>query len=127
MFTSIYVTINSEHEAKGIAKSLLDKRLIACANIFPINSLYYWEGKFQEDKEIAIIMKTRSRLVEQVIAELSKIHSYDVPCIVSWDISQGNNEYFRWIEKETIEPSVDKSSKQLIKKIPRMNNSKENK
>ncbi len=102
MFASVYITVGSEHEAKGIAKNLLDSRLIACANLFPINSLYYWKDKFQEDKEYAIIMKTRSDLIKKLIKELKKIHSYDVPCIVSWDISNGNPDYLSWIKKETL-------------------------
>jgi periplasmic divalent cation tolerance protein len=103
MFSSIYVTVSSEAEGKEIAKKLLEQRLIACANLFPISSLYYWENKLQEDSEFAIIMKTRSKLIDQLIAELKKIHSYDIPCIVSWPIEKGNGEYLSWVERETME------------------------
>lgn len=107
MFSSIYVTVSSEEEGKEIAKKLLEQRLIACANLFPISSLYYWENKLQEDSEFAIIMKTRSELIDQLIVELKKIHSYDIPCIVSWSIEKGNSEYLCWVEKETMEPKTD--------------------
>jgi len=101
MFTSIYVTAKSDNEAKAIARALIEKKLIACANLFPITSLYYWDNELQDDAEIAIIMKTRSNLVDSVINELKKIHSYDVPCIVSWPIANGNSEYLAWVEQET--------------------------
>jgi periplasmic divalent cation tolerance protein len=101
MFNSIYVTASSETEAKEIAKSMLEKHLIACANLFPISSYYYWDGKLQEDSEFGMIMKTRAELVDQLIDELKKMHSYDVPCIVSWPIDKGNEEYLSWIENET--------------------------
>ena len=101
MFASIYVTAGTELEAKNVTMTLLDKKLIACANIFPINSLYYWENKLQEDNEFALIMKTRVELVETLIDELKEIHSYDVPCIVSWPIDKGNSDYLSWITKET--------------------------
>ena len=104
MFTSVYTTIGSEHEAKEIAKNLMDQKLIACANMFPINSLYFWDGKLQDDCEFAIIMKTRFELVEELITELTKIHSYDVPCIVCWEISKGNENYLSWIIQETRKP-----------------------
>jgi periplasmic divalent cation tolerance protein len=104
MFASMYVTVSDEVEGKKIAKILLEKKLIACANLYPIDSLYNWEGSLQEDKEIAIIMKTRSELVEELIEELKSIHSYDVPCIVSWEIVKGNPEYLSWVKDETREP-----------------------
>ena len=107
MYVSVYVTTSSEHEAKDIAKNLLDQRLIACANLFPITSLYFWDEKLQEEAEIAIIMKTRAGLVDILIDELKKLHSYDVPCIVSWDIIKGNEEYLSWIKGETVEAEAD--------------------
>jgi len=107
MYNSIYVTAGSEHEAKVIAKKLLEQKLIACANIFPVNSLYYWDGDLQDDAEFALIMKTKTELVEQLINELKKIHSYDVPCIVSWSIAAGNEEYLSWIKQETKKSNND--------------------
>lgn len=101
MFSSVYITTSSEAEAKEIAKKLLDKKLIACANMFPISSLYYWENKLCDDSEFAVIMKTRAELLDELIEQIKKIHSYEVPCIVSWDISKGNEDYLKWIEKET--------------------------
>ena len=106
MFASIYVTVSSEDEGKDIAKKLLEQRLIACANLFPINSIYYWENKLQEDIEFAIIMKTRSELIDRLIVELKKIHSYDIPCIVSWPIEKGNREYLNWVKEETMEQKI---------------------
>lgn len=101
MITSIYVTVSSNAEAKELAKMLLEKKLIACANIFPIESIYFWNGQLQEDNEHAIIMKTQTKLVDEVIIELKKLHSYDVPCIVSWDVANGNKEYIAWVKEET--------------------------
>jgi periplasmic divalent cation tolerance protein len=105
-YTSIYVTTGSMDEAKKIAKDLLDQKLIACANMFPITSLYFWDDALQEDSEIAVIMKTRSGLVDTLIEEIKKIHSYDVPCIVSWEIVTGNQEYLSWVGAETKEPKT---------------------
>jgi len=95
------MTTSSQNEAKEIVRVLLDKKLIACANIFQINSIYYWENKLQDDSEFAVIMKTTADLVEQVISESSTLHSYDVPCIVSWSIESGYKDYLDWIGTET--------------------------
>ena len=101
MFVSIYITVGMEKEAKNIAKTLLRKKLIACANLFPVTSLFHWENKLQEDDEIAMIMKTRTELVDKAIKEIKKLHSYEIPCIVVWQIYKGNEDYLSWIEKET--------------------------
>lgn len=97
----VYVTAKDEKEAKDVADILLKKRLVACANIFPINSFYWWKGEIQNDSEIALIMKTREKHTDQIISEIKSIHSYEVPCIEFLQISDGNPDYLKWIEKET--------------------------
>lgn len=104
MFASVYITVGSESEAKEIARTLLNRGLIACANMFPITSYYYWENAFQEDTEFAVIMKTQGKLLDKLISELKQLHSYEIPCIVSWDIVKGNKDYLNWIERETKGP-----------------------
>jgi periplasmic divalent cation tolerance protein len=101
MITSIYVTVSGYDEAKKLAKLLLEKKLVACANIFPITSIYYWKGELQNDNEHAMIMKTQTDLVDKLITELKEYHSYEVPCIVSWDVAKGNEDYIAWVEDET--------------------------
>jgi periplasmic divalent cation tolerance protein len=97
----VYVTCEDEEEAMTISKSLLDKRLVACANIFPIRSLYWWEGEMVDDSEVAIIMKTQKRHMERVISEVKSLHSYEVPCIEFLPIPDGNPDYLKWISDET--------------------------
>lgn len=101
MHVSLYVTAPSKREARRIAKALLDARLVACANIFPIESHYWWKGNLESARETAIIMKTTRRLAKRAIAEVKRLHSYDVPCVVAWKIVEGNADYLDWIEAET--------------------------
>lgn len=96
----IYVTCKDIEEAKKISKNLLEKRLIACANMFPINSMYWWEGKINEDKEVALIIKTKKEKFAEIKKKIKKIHSYKVPCILSFDIKRGNEDFLNWIKKE---------------------------
>ena len=51
MFITVYTTHPDLKTAKRISSVLLKKRLIACANFFPITSMYWWEGKIQNDSE----------------------------------------------------------------------------
>ena len=97
--TLIYITCKDEEEAVKISKHLLEKRLIACSNMHPIRSMYWWNDKIQDEKEVVIIAKTKSKNYEKIKAEVSKLHSYDVPCILKID-AQANAKYDDWVKKE---------------------------
>ena len=97
---SIYITCKDEKEAVKISEHLLKKRLIACSNMFPIKSMYWWDKKIVNDNEIVILAKTSNKKYEQIKKEVKKLHSYDVPCILKFDV-EANREYEEWVEKET--------------------------
>jgi periplasmic divalent cation tolerance protein len=84
---------------KNISMLLLNKRLIACANIFPIKSLYWWKGKIVDDRENVIIAKTTESKIDKVENEVKKIHSYTIPCILKIKAT-ANKEYQKWADKE---------------------------
>jgi periplasmic divalent cation tolerance protein len=48
-----------------------------------------------------MFLKTREELVEKVIDEVKKIHSYEVPCVISLGIEKGNLAFLEWIREET--------------------------
>jgi periplasmic divalent cation tolerance protein len=100
-FLLVYVTTKNDKEAKTIANHLLSKHLIACANMFPIRSLYWWKGEIESDDEVAMIMKTQEMHKQSIISEVKALHSYDVPCIEFFKIEDGNPDYLEWIITET--------------------------
>lgn len=79
---------------------LLEKRLIACANFFPVNSVYQWEGKIEHQTEVVSFLKTREENFEIVRDEILKIHSYETPCILKIN-AEVNESYGAWILGET--------------------------
>lgn len=97
----IYITAKDEEEAKKIGKALVEEKLVACVNIHPINSIYWWEGKIMEDSEIAILAKTKAELVDKVTERVKQLHSYQVPCIVSLPIEKGYPDFLKWIKDST--------------------------
>ncbi|MEM2925375.1 MAG: divalent-cation tolerance protein CutA [Methanocellales archaeon] len=99
MFSIVYITTSNFEEAKKIARILVEERLIACANIFPITSIFQWKG-LQEVNEVAIIAKTKADRAGEIIARVKQIHSYEVPCVISWKIEQGYEPFLKWIEAE---------------------------
>ena len=100
---SIYVTVADRARALAIARDLVGRRLVACANVFEhVDSVFRWHGEVCEEGEAALIAKTRSDLVADVIARIRDIHEYDCPCIVAWPIEQGNPAYLDWVRAETV-------------------------
>lgn len=100
----VYMTCPSESEAQGIVSALLEKRLIACANISaPVRSLYRWQGKIEDSREVAVIMKTRAALFVRVKEAACALHSYECPCIVSWPLGAGHEPFLEWIKEGTDE------------------------
>ena len=100
MFSIVYTTTKDENEAKRIAYELVEQKLAACVNMHPVDSIYMWEGKVEEDREIALSIKTTTGRVEAITECIKRIHSYDLPAIVSWEI-EGEKEYLKWIKDST--------------------------
>jgi len=98
----LYVTCADEEEAIKIGSTLVDERLAACANVLGrMSSIFRWEDKVQRATEVALILKTRSELVDQVTARVKALHSYTVPCVVALPIGAGNRDFLEWIDQET--------------------------
>ena len=95
----VYITNPTEAEARQIARQLLEKKLIACANIFPVNSMYWWKGKIANDRENVIIAKTSDKNFKKLENEVKKIHSYEIQCILRISAT-ANKEYEAWANKE---------------------------
>ncbi len=96
----IYVTYPSEEEATSLCAHLLEQELIACANIYPTQSMYRWKGKINNEKEWVSILKSTEQNWTKLQNALNKLHSYDTPCITSWKAT-GSEQYSEWVHKNT--------------------------
>jgi len=96
----IYITCSNRKEAKEIGLTLVKKKLVACCNIFPIESIYWWQGKVVQDREAVLIAKTLKKNFKEVEKEIKKLHSYTIPCILEIPIKRGNPEYLKWLKDE---------------------------
>jgi len=101
MFLVIYITHPSEKVATEVTNYLIERKLVACANIFPIKSAYWWKEKVAHEDEFVSIVKTRNDLWEKVCEEVERIHPYEVPCIVKWEV-EANVAYEKWILESTM-------------------------
>jgi periplasmic divalent cation tolerance protein len=98
---TVYATFASDEEARRIARTLVEERLAACANILgACHSIYRWQGAVEEGEEVAALFKTRSDKAEALIARLSELHSYEVPAAVVWPITDALRGYADWVAAE---------------------------
>ena len=99
-YITIYCTYPTIEEAKNISNILLDKHLVACANFFPIESMYHWKGEKEVAKEIVVLYKTQKKHRNSIQKEILNHHSYEIPCIIKFDI-EANPAYEQRVTKET--------------------------
>lgn len=101
-FSSALVTFPDKEWAKSIAEEIVKKKLAACANLFSVESIYRWKGNINNENEIGAVFKIRSEDFEEFSECVRSLHPYEVPCIVSYEISNGTDDYLDWIRESTI-------------------------
>jgi periplasmic divalent cation tolerance protein len=98
----VMVSCPGEEVAHDIARTLMEERLIACAQVTaPVMSVYRWRGEVEESLESLLLAKTREQLFEGVRQRVRELHPYEVPEIVAVDLAHGDREYMEWIEEVT--------------------------
>jgi periplasmic divalent cation tolerance protein len=98
-FAIILATAPSLSLARKIAKRLIQKELAACVQISPaIESIYKWKGQRETTKEVQLWIKAKRALFHKIQKEISGIHPYEVPEIISISIDQGSKAYLNWLK-----------------------------
>ncbi len=105
-FVTVRTTVETEEQARTLARQVVDARLAACAQFMPISSVYRWKGRVESASERLILMKTRESLATELMAFVRQHHAYEVPEIVVTPIRDGLEAYLRWIEEETAVPDA---------------------
>ena len=102
--TVTFVTCGTARDAKKIASALVKERLAACANIVPgVTSIFTWKGKVEQDREWLLILKSKASLSKRLISRVRKLHSYEVPEVITRPIVAGTPEYLKWVRASTRE------------------------
>ena len=98
----IYVTVKDEDEGLFIAQKVLEKRLAACANLYPkIKSIFNYQNQIQTQEESVLFLKTTVQAYDELERFIIKIHSYDDPCVLRLPIEAGAADFMSWI-KDTV-------------------------
>jgi len=95
----VYITVGSKDDARRIARTIVEEKLAACANILDqVNSFYIWNGALQDDQEALIIAKTTPARIEALTARVKALHGYQCPCIVHWPLAGGHGPFLEWVD-----------------------------
>ena len=101
-FIVVLVTAKDPSEAEKISQTLLELRLIACANILSgVTSSFIWQGKTESATECLIVMKTKRSLFDELTKKVKALHSYEVPEVIALPIATGSEAYLAWL-KDTL-------------------------
>ena len=100
-FGVVLVTTTSETEAENLAIALLNERLAACVSIYPIRSIYRWQGQIENESEWQLAIKSDLKQFEQLSAKIQALHTYAVPEIIALPIVAGSQTYLDWLASHT--------------------------
>lgn len=98
----VLTTVASDEEAVTFVRALLDRRLVACGTLLPgARSLYRWQGKVADEREVVVMLKTRSARLDSLRTAFSELHPYKVPELLALPVEAGLEKYLDWINGET--------------------------
>lgn len=101
-FIDVWITCPSTDIAQSIAEDLVEKRLVACANVFgKVQSVYRWQGAIERESEVPLLVKTRAAHYDAVAARVTELHPYDTPAIIAVPVDRVNKDYADWLVLET--------------------------
>ncbi|MEO0347626.1 MAG: divalent-cation tolerance protein CutA [Pseudomonadota bacterium] len=100
-FLAVLTTINDEIRARALAMALVEQRLVACAQISRIESVYRWEGEVQQEPEYRLLLKTTAARYPELEHAISTLHPYETPAIVALPLEKAEAAFGDWITSET--------------------------
>ena len=98
---AVQTTVSSEKDAFDLAGKVVASCAGACAQYFPIKSVYRWKGKTENAKEFMLVCKTPAGKAKKLVEFIKKNHKYALPEIIVLEINGGYGPYLKWVEKET--------------------------
>ncbi len=95
---AVVTTVGSKKEARAMACALVNDRLVACAQISKIESVYVWKKKVESGKEYRLLLKTMQAKYPDLERRIRELHSYELPAIHAFAFAEIEPAYAQWIE-----------------------------
>jgi periplasmic divalent cation tolerance protein len=87
--------------ANAIARALVERRLAACVQMVPIESVYTWHERVEEATEILLLIKIKQADYPDVEQAIRALHDYETPEIIALPIERGFGGYLDWVDAVT--------------------------
>lgn len=97
----IVTTVATREQARALARSLVEARLAACAQISEIESLYRWQGAIEQEAEFRVVFKTTAERQAAAMAAIAGQHPYELPAIHALAADAVDPRYAAWVAGET--------------------------
>ena len=98
---AVITTVATRDDARRIGKALVERRLVACAQISEIESLYHWDGALQDDPEFRLLLKTVDTQYDAVEQAIRALHPYDLPAIYALPVARIDAPYAQWVRDQS--------------------------
>ncbi len=85
--------------AEALARELVQRRLVACASLWPVRSHYLWQGKLESSDEVKLLLKTSPEQLAELRGVLMELHSYETPEWISWEAGSRGG-YGQWLSEQ---------------------------
>lgn len=108
---AVVTTLASREQALAMARALVERRLVACAQIAPIASVYRWQGEVQQEEEFRLLLKTREALYPDVERVILAMHSYELPALHTVRLDHVHAAYGEWLRAATEAQGEDPGAK----------------
>ncbi|HEY4694759.1 MAG TPA: divalent cation tolerance protein CutA [Candidatus Nanoarchaeia archaeon] len=96
----ILTTLDNKEKLVEIGRKLLEKRLIACYNLLPIEAGYWWKGKIVSESGFLLILKTLEQKFSEVQSFIKSSSTDETPEIISIKTDEVDPKYLDWLNKE---------------------------
>src|SRR4051794_22816061 len=98
----VTLTTASEESADRLARSAVEARLAACAQVAgPIRSTFRWQGTVKSKIEWQCYYKTTASCYDALESHILEHYPADTPEITAVPIVLGSRDYRTWIGTET--------------------------
>ena len=97
MSITVYTTAPDEKTAEALSKTIIEKKLGACCNFWPVRTIYSWEGKMKDDTEHVMLIKTSKKKFKDLEKYIVKNHPYSMPAIVSLPWDDSHEPFKNWV------------------------------
>ncbi|HIK05616.1 MAG TPA: divalent-cation tolerance protein CutA [Trichormus sp. M33_DOE_039] len=100
-YIAVVTTVGNLAEAQHMARTLVEQKLAACAQISEIESFYVWNNAVQNEPEFRVLCKTTDENYQAIEEAIRKLHSYELPAIHAFALKHIYAPYAAWIESNS--------------------------